>query len=101
MYNHILVDHNSGDDFSYIFKLLSNTFKCISQKCKIIKRNGRNRHLLNNNYDDTISLYCNLSEEKQQISKFIIVAELIDRMHCHSLHSYGCGYRTTQEKRDI
>ena len=87
-FNHLLSEHKSQKDFEYI----CNSFSlCNIDKFNIMKRYYINRKLyINNN---------NTKNNNQSQYRDILYQQIIDRIHCHFMHSYDFGYKT-KDKND-
>eukprot|EP01084_Bolivina_argentea_P213371 362403_1 len=75
----------SNFDFDLAFELIENALeiKCNFESCNVFKRNHRNR-----------------SEEKAQ-NEDTVITQILDKIHCHYLHTYDIGYRLNAKDRQL
>eukprot|EP01084_Bolivina_argentea_P196604 337025_1 len=80
---HLLYDHQSNNDFEYIYNRIGH---CDIDNCVSIQRNRRNRAISIS--DDEI---------KQDISNIVSpTQDIMDQIHCHFLHSFDFGYKVRE-----
>eukprot|EP01084_Bolivina_argentea_P112794 201137_1 len=98
-FNHLLLEHGNCDEFEYIYNRLvsNNEAICSLAKCLVIKRNNRNRSATNNG--KLKQLYFVTTND--DVSADIIQQQIVDRVHCHYLHSFDVGYKMSQTDRKL
>eukprot|EP01084_Bolivina_argentea_P074585 135290_1 len=95
-FNHLL--HVHSNDFEYIYnhlnQMLYDNKGCKLRDCLLMKRHQRDRTTITKNETILHNMYYNNDDRTDQ--------QLLDRVHCHFLHSFDIGCKLTQqEKQDI
>eukprot|EP01084_Bolivina_argentea_P305022 526890_1 len=89
-YNHLLLNH--AEKLEYIYNRLKETIykkkSCILSKCLLMRRNQRNR--------SGNERYLYFTDDIDHI----VEEQLLDRIHCHLLHTYDVGYKLTKKEID-
>eukprot|EP01084_Bolivina_argentea_P191313 328637_1 len=101
-FNHLLRCHSICDE--YICHLLNQVIyknNCMSgcklNECMLMKRHHRDRHKISQKEQILKALYF---DEEDIVG--IVLQQLLDRIHCHYLHSFDIGYKlTVKDKEDI
>eukprot|EP01084_Bolivina_argentea_P091730 165100_1 len=92
-FNHLLMDHI--EHFEYIHDVLLDrihgTKPCKLSTCLSLKRNQRDRAEITEKDIILRSLYFHNDETVEQ--------QILDRIHCHFLHTFDIGFRLTQKER--
>eukprot|EP01083_Nonionella_stella_P058932 154256_1 len=79
-YLHVLFEHTDDKQF----EMISETFgRCDIKKCKIIRRNYRNRHKIQQR------------NELYSMNDDIPLVQALDKIHCLFFHSYDIGHKTS------
>eukprot|EP01083_Nonionella_stella_P114688 339360_1 len=91
-YHHLTTVHHY--QFQQIYdKLISTVYDdtpCDLSQCLSMHRNQRNR----NNNDSINHLYC------YQSQRDVISQQILDRIHCHLLHTFDVGYKLTEGEKN-
>eukprot|EP01084_Bolivina_argentea_P206686 352804_1 len=90
-FHHVLLAHSH--QFEQIYHVLvkdNRNKKCDASECLILRRNHRNRCLLSKNDEKLRELFF---IEGTGYDYDICKQQLLDKIHCHFLHSFDLGYR--------
>eukprot|EP01083_Nonionella_stella_P145440 455774_1 len=93
-FNHLLQSH--AGEFEDIYDILctTNNYPCDLQKCVSLRRNQRDRMKISENINNINHLYfttCNAE---------IVSQQLLDRIHCHYLHSFDIGLKIKKSEQE-
>eukprot|EP01084_Bolivina_argentea_P020584 38274_1 len=92
-YIHLLNEHNSNEDFEYVYKCFISemTDICDVMTCNFFCRYQRDR---SRDYEANVrdQLY-NTSDTKE-----ITTQQIIDKIHCYWLHTFDLGYKLTSKE---
>eukprot|EP01084_Bolivina_argentea_P020585 38277_1 len=92
-YIHLLNEHNSNEDFEYVYKCFISemTDICDVMTCNFFCRYQRDR---SRDYEANVrdQLY-NTSDTKE-----ITTQQIIDKIHCYWLHTFDLAYKLTSEE---
>eukprot|EP01084_Bolivina_argentea_P176336 305168_1 len=97
-YNHLLTKHSQDfeDIYDKLIEETNNKQLCDLNKCKIIRRNQRDRSAVTKNENILTKLYECKNEND------IVQQQFIDRIHSHYFHAFDTGYKLTiKEKTNI
>eukprot|EP01084_Bolivina_argentea_P201181 343924_1 len=88
-FNHLLLKHST--EFESIYDILiernNGNNICNLSECSIVRRNHRDRSVFSTNETALKRLYSSIDDHE------IITQQLIDRVHCHFLHTFDIGYK--------
>ena len=95
-FNHLLESHRH--EFEEIYNMLKNEIynnnDCRLRECLSMRRHHRDRHKITENEEILNELY-NGNDD-------IVSQQILDRAHCHYMHTFDIGYRLTKrDKQDI
>eukprot|EP01084_Bolivina_argentea_P178801 309050_1 len=91
---HILSMHNGDEQYGTIYsKIMKNIGECDIKQCNIFSRNYRERNVSQDGYHKIKELY-NSDETKD-----IVYQQILDKIHCHYLHSYDTGHRISPTEK--
>eukprot|EP01084_Bolivina_argentea_P016879 31533_1 len=98
-FHHLLQNHEHQFELIYdkiVEQVLGGTNTCDLRQCLMLRRNHRDRFQLQKNDQELRKLYqvCDNPDVKD-----IVTQQILDKIHCHFLHSFDIGYKlSTQDK---